>query len=151
MARPARTRRRRPRQYEGLADEMATRTEGIRLMVRVAFGRHGALGPGKMRLLELIDERGSIAAASRAMGMSYRRAWLLINGLQAAFAAPAVETRHGGARGGSAGLTPFGRELMRRYRVIENTARDAVGVELAALERDLFGQGAGTADDATQE
>ncbi len=110
---------------------------GARLMVRVAFGAHDALGPGKVRLLELVDKHGSISAASRAMGISYRRAWLLIEGLRQTFREPVLAARHGGARGGGAGLTPFGRDLLLRYRVIERTARMAVANDLNALQRDV--------------
>ena len=108
-----------------------------RLMIRVAFGAHGALGPGKARLLELVDRHGSITAAARAMGVSYRRAWLLIEGLRQAFRAPLIETQHGGKRGGGAGLTALGRDVLRLYRMIEKTARKAVGRQLHGLERNL--------------
>jgi molybdate transport system regulatory protein len=109
---------------------------GARLMIRVAFGAHDALGPGKARLMELVDRHGSISAAARAMGVSYRRAWLLIEGLRNTFREPVLAARHGGARGGGAGLTPFGRELLRRYRSIESAARAAVAGELGAMARD---------------
>lgn len=112
--------------------------EGVQLMIRVAFGSHGALGPGKMRLLELIDQHGSIAAATRSMGMSYRRAWLLINGLNEAFPEPVVATRRGGPRGGRATLTTLGHRILQRYRTIEQCARAAVHTELAALATDLL-------------
>lgn len=110
---------------------------GARLMIRVAFGWHDALGPGKARLLELVDKHGSISAASRAMGISYRRAWLLIEGLRQTFRAPVLAARHGGTRGGGAGLTPFGRDLLRRYRAIERAARAAVADDLRGMERDV--------------
>lgn len=104
-------------------------------MIRIAFGVDGALGPGKVRLLEYVDRHGSITAASRAMGLSYRRAWLLVEGVKKAFRKPVVATRHGGASGGGSGLTPFGREIVRNYRAIEKKARGAVSVQLRALER----------------
>lgn len=107
-------------------------------MIRVAFGNHGALGPGKMRLLELIDEHGSISAATRSMGMSYRRAWLLINGLNDSFPEPIVATRRGGTSGGRATLTPLGRRILERYRAIQQHAREAVHAELTALEAELL-------------
>ncbi len=110
---------------------------GARLMIRVAFGAHDALGPGKVRLLELVDKHGSISAASRAMGISYRRAWLLIEGLRQTFREPVLAARHGGTRGGGAGLTPFGRDLLLRYRAIERTARAAVASDLNGLQRDV--------------
>jgi molybdate transport system regulatory protein len=109
---------------EGSNDPKA---DSVRLMLRVAFGRHGALGPGKMRLLELIDERGSITAACRDMGMSYRRAWLLVEGLKRAFREPVLTTQQGGVSGGSCNLTPYGRTVLERYRALERTAGDIAG------------------------
>jgi molybdate transport system regulatory protein len=106
-------------------------------MVRVAFGEHGALGPGKVRLLELIDAHGSITAAAKAMGISYRRAWLLVEGMKQAFRDPVVATQHGGAKGGGAGLTQVGRDIVERYRAIEQTARTAVNGQLRSLRRAL--------------
>lgn len=110
---------------------------GTRLMIRVAFGKKGALGPGKVRLLEMIGEHGSVSAAARAMGMSYRRAWLLVQSLKEALREPVVATQHGGNKGGGAGLTPFGRDLVKRYRAIERAARKAVDKELAEMTKDL--------------
>jgi len=120
---------------EGANDPQA---DSVRLMVRVAFGRHGALGPGKMKLLEQIDQHGSIAGACREMGMSYRRAWLLVEGLKQAFREPVLETQQGGSSGGSCRLTPYGRSILTRYRALERTARAAVREELSAFERELL-------------
>lgn len=106
-------------------------------MIRVAFGAHGALGPGKARLLELVGRHGSITAAARAMGISYRRAWLLIEGLRQAFRAPLVETQHGGKRGGGAGLTALGREVLHLYRAIEKTACKSVSRQLQGFDKNL--------------
>jgi molybdate transport system regulatory protein len=119
---------------EGTRDPKA---DSVRLMIRVAFGRHGALGPGKMRLLELIDETGSITAACRKMDMSYRRAWLLVEGLKAAFREPVLTTQQGGMSGGGCSLTPYGRNVLQRYRSLERKAREAVHKELQALEGEL--------------
>jgi molybdate transport system regulatory protein len=109
------------------------------LTIRLGFGAAGALGPGKVRLLELIDATGSISAAGRAMGMSYRRAWLLVDSLNRCFHAPVVATKLGGAHGGGAALTAFGREVVRRYRGVETEAREAVSHHLSALEAVLAG------------
>ncbi len=87
-----------------------------------------------MRLLELIGEHGSISAAGRAMGMSYRRAWLLVDSLNQAFAQPVVATRPGGRADNRAELTPFGREMIGRFRAMEAAARKAVARELQCLE-----------------
>ncbi|MBV8911903.1 MAG: LysR family transcriptional regulator [Acetobacteraceae bacterium] len=108
-----------------------------RLTLRIDFDGGRALGPGKVRLLELIGETGSISAAGRAMGMSYRRAWLLIDALNKTFRTAVVETREGGTGGGGASLTPFGSELVASYRTIEEDAARAVHRKLAELETAL--------------
>ena len=77
-----------------------------RLTLRIDFDGGRALGPGKVRLLELVGETGSISAAGRAMGMSYRRAWLLVDALNQTFSQPVTETRGGGAGGGGAPPPP---------------------------------------------
>ena len=111
-----------------------------RLSIRIDLtGREGAcrVGPGKARLLELIDETGSISAAGRAMAMSYRRAWLLVESLNTSFRAPVVDAQSGGRRGGGARLTAFGRELVQRYRAIERAAASAAEPELGAIVSEL--------------
>jgi molybdate transport system regulatory protein len=105
-----------------------------RLSLRLDFGDTVRLGPGKVRLLELIGERGSISAAGRAMGMSYRRAWLLVDSLNQAFAEPVVATRPGGKADKRAELTPFGREAIRRFHAMEAAACAAVASDLRVLE-----------------
>ena len=105
-----------------------------RLSIRIDLAGPCRVGPGKMRLLELIDETGSISAAGRAMAMSYRRAWLLVESLNRAFRAPVVAAQPGGRRGGGASLTPAGRALLEHYRTIERAAADAVQPHLAAIE-----------------
>ena len=108
-----------------------------RLMLRIDFDGDRALGPGKVRLLELVGETGSISAAGRAMGMSYRRAWMLVDALNRTFSLPVVETRGGGAGGGGASLTPFGAGVVESYRAMERDARDALARRLAELEQAL--------------
>jgi molybdate transport system regulatory protein len=108
-----------------------------RLTLRIDFDGDHALGPGKIRLLELVGETGSISAAGRAMGMSYRRAWLLVDALNRTFRLPVVEARGGGTGGGGASLTPFGATLIGCYRAMERDARDALAQRLAELERAL--------------
>ena len=103
------------------------------LYLRVDFGEHGVLGPGKTRLMELIAETGSISAAGRAMGMSYRRAWLLVDSLNFAFGEPLVAKQTGGSGGGGAALTKLGRDVVQRYRRIERRAASAGREDLAAL------------------
>jgi molybdate transport system regulatory protein len=113
---------------------------GVRLTVRVDFGSDRALGPGKIRLLETIGKTGSISRAGRALGMSYRRAWLLVADLNRCFREPVVTAQPGGARGGGAALTPFGRDLIEKYRAIESRATAAAGRQLHDLEVSLRGQ-----------
>ena len=108
-----------------------------RVGIRIEIGAVVRLGPGKVRLLELIAERGSISAAGRAMEMSYRRAWLLIDTLNKAFRQPVVATQPGGRADQRAAITPFGHEVIRRYRAMEAAAREAMEEHLAALEADL--------------
>src|SRR5438270_634022 len=93
-----------------------------RLSIRITFEGSEALGPGKVRLLELIGKEGSIRAAAAAMHMSYRHAWLLLQAVEDTFGVPVLETATGGARGGGAKLTEFGSTLVARYRSIESNA-----------------------------
>jgi molybdate transport system regulatory protein len=118
-----------------------------RLTLRIDFDKARQLGPGKVRLLELVGEHGSITAASRLMGMSYRRAWSLIVSLNKTFAEPVVVARTGGAGGGSAELTANGREVVRCYRAIEASALAAASGELGVLQRSLTRPVPGKAND----
>lgn len=104
-----------------------------RLRLRIVFD--GAmLGPGKADLLERIARTGSISAAGREMEMSYKRAWMLVEEMNAAFNAPLVSSARGGRGVGGAQLTETGAEVLRRYRAIENAAQAAVAPEVTALE-----------------
>lgn len=105
-----------------------------RLTIRVDLGKGGALGPGKIRLLELIQAHGSISEAGRIMDMSYRQAWLLVDSLNRSFRQAVVSKQTGGARGGGARLTPWGQRVVKRYRAIEAAAERAVAPHLRALE-----------------
>lgn len=104
------------------------------LSVRVDLGGH-RLGPGKVALLEAIALDGSISAAARRMGMSYRRAWELVENLNKAFGTPVVATATGGNRGGGTSLTPTGEEVVSRYRAIEQDALKSAEAHLDALAR----------------
>jgi molybdate transport system regulatory protein len=108
-----------------------------RLTLRIDFDESRALGPGKVRLLELVGETGSISAAGRAMSMSYRRAWMLVDALNQTFRMPVVETRGGGVGGGGASLTAFGTDLVADYRAMERDALDTLARRLAKLEQAL--------------
>jgi len=107
---------------------------GIRLTVRVDFGSDRALGPGKIKLLETIGKTGSITQAGRALGMSYRRAWLLVDDLNHSFREAVVIKKPGGVQGGGATLTKFGRELIAKYREIETKATAMAARQLRELE-----------------
>jgi molybdate transport system regulatory protein len=113
-----------------------------RLTLRVDFGSGRALGPGKVRLLEAIEKTGSISQAGRALGMSYRRAWLLVDDMNSCFRDAVISAHPGGAHGGGATLTPFGQKLVERYRAIETDAMDATRKHLSDLESSLKGPGA---------
>lgn len=95
----------------------------------------GRIGPGKIALLEAIDREGSISAAGRALGMSYRRAWDLVDALNKILGTSAVEASTGGYRGGGAMLTDAGRNLVADYRAIEKAAQRAAEPRLLALAR----------------
>jgi molybdate transport system regulatory protein len=95
----------------------------------------GRLGPGKIALLEAIDREGSISAAGRVLGMSYKRAWDLVDAVNRLAGAPVVEASHGGYRGGGAVLTDAGRSLVADYRAIERAATRAAEPRLDALLR----------------
>lgn len=101
--------------------------------LRILFGHAIAIGPGKVELLEHIEETGSISAAARRMNMSYRRAWLLVDTMNQCFKSPVVETATGGKGGGGAHVSDFGREVMRRYREMEDKAALAVSHEMEAF------------------
>lgn len=100
---------------------------------RILLGEVIALGPGKADLLEAIESEGSISGAARHMGMSYRRAWLLVDTMNKSFRAPLIETAAGGTGGGGAMVTEFGRDMLARYRAIEAKAREAVADDIEAF------------------
>ncbi len=107
------------------------------LTIRIDFGAYGYLGPGKITLMELISKHGSISAAGKEMGMSYRRAWLLVDAINHIFREPLVETQMGGSGGGGARLTRLGRDVVGRYRAIEGAAATATAADLRALRASL--------------
>jgi molybdate transport system regulatory protein len=107
------------------------------LSVRIDLDPEGRIGPGKIALLENIHVCGSISAAGRAMDMSYKRAWDLVDELNRICGQAAVARQTGGKNGGGAILTPFGLSLVARYRKIERAAAGAVHKELMALRTDI--------------
>jgi len=107
------------------------------LSVRIDLDAEGRIGPGKIQLLEKIQACGSISAAGRAMDMSYKRAWDLVDEINRICRQAAVERQTGGKNGGGAMLTPFGTSLVARYRRIERAATTAVRKDLLALRADI--------------
>lgn len=95
----------------------------LRVQLRAMLGEEIALGPGKADLLQAIQNTGSISAAGRAMGMSYRRAWLLVDAMNRCFTGPLVDTAKGGSHGGGARLTPLGEQVLQLYRQMQDAVR----------------------------
>jgi molybdate transport system regulatory protein len=113
----------------------ATRYRGLTL--RVLGKAAAAMGPGKAELVERIERTGSISAAAREMGMSYRRAWQLVEALNRDFREAVVETAIGGRRGGGARVTAFGERVVARFRSMEVKASKAIAADLRGLAGDL--------------
>jgi molybdate transport system regulatory protein len=106
-----------------------------RLSIRLDLTSGDRIGPGKVALLEAIRDSGSISAGARQVGMSYRRAWLLVEEINAALEEPAVTGVTGGRRGGGAVVTPVGERIIKIYRAIEASARKSVTGEFRAVEK----------------
>ena len=102
----------------------------LRPQLRISFRKSIAMGPGKADLLDAIAESGSISAAARKLGMSYRRAWVLVDTMNASFKSPLVETLTGGAQGGGAQVTELGHDVVKRYREMEKKACASVAREM---------------------
>ncbi|MCG6856615.1 MAG: LysR family transcriptional regulator [Salaquimonas sp.] len=105
------------------------------LHLRVTLGNGFSLGPGKADLLAGIRDTGSIAAAGRRMKMSYKRAWTLVEAMNAAFCEPLVETSRGGQARGGATLTATGERVLAGYSRMRQLTEEAVANEAAALEK----------------
>jgi molybdate transport system regulatory protein len=103
--------------------------------LRVMFGTEIAIGPGKAELLEAIAETGSITASAKRLRMSYRRAWLLVDTMNRCFREPVVASATGGAGGGGARVTGFGRQVLDRYRAMRARVDRALDPELAGFSR----------------
>lgn len=109
----------------------------VRLHIR--DGGHAsafAIGPGKIALLEAIRDTGSITSAAKVLGMSYRRAWLLVDETNRCLTGPAVETASGGEHGGGSALTPTGEALVARYRALERETGSAVRRTFGSMLRE---------------
>ena len=106
-----------------------------RSRLRIFLAADVMLGPGKADLLEGIAETGSISAAGRRMGMSYKRAWQLVETLNGYFRSPLVQAAPGGARGGGAALTPLGQKVLAHYRRMAQATEAACAAEMKALQK----------------
>jgi molybdate transport system regulatory protein len=109
----------------------------LRLRMRVETKGGIALGPGRIDLLEQIDETGSLVEAAHHLEMSYMRAWTLIRDTNAAFKTPLVVSERGGRKGGGASLTDLGRQVLELYRGLERDAETAIREKWQKLRRQL--------------
>ena len=105
-----------------------------KIRLRVVFGPKEMMGPGKAELLEKIAKTGSISAAGREMGMSYKRAWQLVETMNTMFRHPLVHSTRGGAKGGGAVVTGAGRAVLAEYRGLEDKARRAGAEDISRLQ-----------------
>ena len=103
--------------------------------LRITLSETAYVGPGRADLLDLIGSTGSISAAGKAMGMSYKRAWSLVQALNEGFGTPLVESSRGGAAQGGAQLTDAGRFVLQQYRAMQDKTRSAIADEVAALRQ----------------
>ena len=94
----------------------------LKIKIQIYCGDEIAMGPGKADLLDAIAREGSISAAGRAMGMSYRRTWLLVDTMNRCWDMPLVETAAGGSHGGGARVTELGHSILAHYRALQEAA-----------------------------
>ncbi len=106
----------------------------LKIKIQLYCGDEIAMGPGKADLLDAIDQEGSISGAGRAMGMSYRRTWLLVDVMNRCWAGPLVETIAGGSRDKGAHITPLGRIVLRHYRSLQ----DQIGSAATCPDREAL-------------
>ena len=119
----------------GMSTRPKKTNQAVMVRPRLYIGESIAIGPGKIDLLRQVAVTHSISAAARSLGMTYKRAWLLIDSLNQGFGRPVVETSTGGKGGGGATLTALGSHLVERYAAIEARLNDAAKDELDALRR----------------
>ncbi|MBS0308655.1 MAG: winged helix-turn-helix domain-containing protein [Proteobacteria bacterium] len=106
----------------------------LELKVRILHGDDIAIGPGKIDLLEAILESGSISAAARSMGMSYRRAWLLVDTMNRCFRQPLVESAVGGSKGGGAQVTETGQAVLKAYRTMQRKSETVIQADFKKIQ-----------------
>ena len=105
--------------------------------IRVVSDSQIALGPGKVDLLEKIERSGSISKAARELGLSYRRAWTLVDTMNKSFKSYLVQGSAGGGKGGGSLLTPLGKKITTSYRAMEKKAEDAIQPDWELIKRSL--------------
>lgn len=117
------------------------REGALKVKVQIYWGDERALGPGRADVLEAIQREGSIRAAGRSLGMSYRYIWLLVDSMNRCFREKLIESATGGVRGGGTGLTETGRQVLAAYRALElllmSTADSEPSAALTALLKDV--------------
>jgi molybdate transport system regulatory protein len=115
-------------------------TPELKIKLQIYCGEEIAMGPGKADLLDAIAAAGSISAGARTIGMSYRRAWLLVDTMNRCWKEPLIETAPGGQARAGARITPFGREVLAGYRALQQHASSVHGeVSWSNLQRGLRG------------
>ena len=124
-----------PAEYSAWFRRGSNQMTDTRLSIRLDLASGDRIGPGKIALLEAISKTGSISAAARDIGMSYRRAWLLVEEINSALREPAVTAATGGQHGGGAALTPMGERIVDLYRTIEGHALVSASEEFRAISR----------------
>lgn len=110
----------------------------LQIRARLFHGEEIAMGPGKLELLDAIHESGSISGAARQMGMSYRRAWLLVDTMNRCFKSPLVSSAAGGTQGGGATLTTLGEEVRDTYRALQADLDKAAAAHIKQLQKHLL-------------
>jgi molybdate transport system regulatory protein len=108
------------------------------LSLRIDFAEGRRLGPGKVLLLEAVQDHGSISAAGRAIDMSYKRAWDLIDEMNRIFSGPVVDSKSGGKQGGGATLTALGRRVVKTYRLMEERSAKVNSAAMATMLKDVI-------------
>jgi molybdate transport system regulatory protein len=106
----------------------------LKVQLRLMTGDEIAFGPGKADLLQAIQDTGSIAAAGRQLGMSYRRAWLLVDTMNRCFSAPLVESAVGGPGGGGARVSELGQAVLAKYRALQHEVEAAAASHMQQLQ-----------------
>jgi len=108
------------------------------IRIRIGVGENIAIGQGKADLLESIGRTGSISAAARELGMSYRKAWMLVDEMNQCFPSPVVTAAKGGLRGGGAVVTGLGQEALTRFRRIQAKAMAAIEADVREFRKKLL-------------